>query len=160
MSPNNKNPSIPILQAAKLAGLSVHMVTYLGRHDILSPTIRGRGRTRLYTFSDVLFLKVIADLLASGIEVKRLKQSLQRARIECENWIDIRKAPKRYLVTDGTELFIRDQGRLESKTRSGQLAFAFVLNLASTHRIISKSWPSQHQAKISKRVHARQWVKR
>jgi DNA-binding transcriptional MerR regulator len=131
------------------------MVTYLGRYDILSPTIRGRGRTRLFSFSDVIFLKVIADLLASGIEIKRLKLSLQRARSECENWIDIRKVPKRYLVTDGTELFIRDQGRLESKTRNGQLAFAFVLDLASAHRTISQSWPNQYQAKPPRRSRRR-----
>jgi DNA-binding transcriptional MerR regulator len=155
MALSNKNPSIPIAQAAKLAGISVHMITYLGRYDILSPTIRGRGRTRLYTFNDVLFLKVIADLLTRGIEVKRLKQSLQRARSECEIWIDIRKVPNRYLVTDGTELFIRDQGRLESKTRNGQLAFAFVLDLASAHRTISQAWPNQHQAKIPKQLRAR-----
>ena len=153
--PSNKNPSITIAQAARLAGISVHMVTYLGRFDILSPTIRGRGRTRLYTFNDVLFLKVIADLLACGIEVKRLKQSLQRARAECENWIDIRKIPNRYLVTDGTELFIRNQGHLESKTRNGQLAFAFVLDLASAHRTVSQSWPNQHQLKTPKRTRAR-----
>lgn len=150
--PSNKNPSIPIAQAAKLAGISVHMITYLGRFDILSPTVRGRGRTRLYTFNDVLFLKVIADLLARGIEVKRLKQSLQRVRSECETWIDIRKTPHRYLVTDGTELFIRNRGHLESKTKNGQLAFAFVLDLASTHRLVSQSWPNQQQIKNSKRA--------
>jgi DNA-binding transcriptional MerR regulator len=151
----NKNPSIPIAQAAKLAGISVHMITYLGRFDILTPSIRGRGRTRLYTFNDVLFLKVIADLLARGIEVKRLKQSLQRARSECENWIDIRKAPNRYLVTDGAELFIRNQGQLESKTKNRQLAFAFVVDLALAHRTISQSWPDQQQLKPYKRLRTR-----
>src|ERR1700730_18241865 len=105
MTQNNKNPCVSIAQAAALTGLSVHMITYLGRTDILNATHRGRGRTRLYTFADVLFLKLIADLLARGIEVKRLKESLKRARSECALWIDIRQAPRRFLVTDGTELF-------------------------------------------------------
>src|SRR3954466_1700461 len=104
MKNSNKNPTISIGQTAAITGLSVHMITYLGRHEILTPTVRGRGRTRLYTFSDVLFLKVIAELLARGIEVKRLRQSLQLARSEGELWIDIRRTPRRYLVTDGTEL--------------------------------------------------------
>jgi DNA-binding transcriptional MerR regulator len=139
--PHNKNPCIPVSQASALSGLSTDMITYLGRHDILNPTIRGRGRTRLYAFSDVMFLKVIADLLARGIEVKRLKQSLQRARAECERWIDIRSAPRRFLVTDGTELFIRNRGQLESKTKNGQLAFAFVLDLNIAHQAVAQSWP-------------------
>jgi DNA-binding transcriptional MerR regulator len=143
MAQDQKNPSVSVTQAAALTGLSVHMITYLGRTEILTPSRRGRGRPRLYTFSDVLFLKVIADLLARGIEVKRLKQSLQRARSECELWIDIRRAPRRYLVTDGTEVFVRDQGQLVSKTKNGQLAFAFVLDLAPAHRHVAELWPKQ-----------------
>jgi DNA-binding transcriptional MerR regulator len=150
MTQDNKNPTVSILPAARLSGLSVHMITYLGRNDILAPKVRGRGRTRLYTFSDVLFLKVIADLLLRGIEVTRLKRALQRARAECELWIDIRRAPRRYLVTDGTELFIRDRGRLESKTKDGQFAFAFVLDLDPTHKEISQLWPKQPRAAASR----------
>jgi DNA-binding transcriptional MerR regulator len=152
MAMHNKNPTVSISQAARLSGLSVHMITYLGRTEILLPKVRGRGRMRLYTFSDVLFLKVIADLLARGIEVRRLRQALQRARTECELWIDIRKSPHRYLVTDGTELFIRHRGRLESKTKDGQLAFAFVLDLDPAHKAVSRVWPKQAQGVVPSRV--------
>jgi hypothetical protein len=54
----------------------------------------------------------------------------------------IRRAPRRYLVTDGTELFVRRKGELESKTMDGQLAFAFVLDLGPMHRKISDDWPA------------------
>jgi DNA-binding transcriptional MerR regulator len=121
------------------------MITYLGRTDLLNPAHRGRGRARLFTFNDVLFLKVIADLLARGIEVKRLRDALKRARLESELWIDIRRAPRRYLVTDGTELFVRRRGQLESKTKNGQLAFAFVLDLEPTHKAVAQSWPKDAQ---------------
>jgi len=151
----DNNPTVSISQAARLSGLSAHMITYLSRTDILSPKVRGRGRTRLYTFSDVLFLKVIADLLARGIEVRRLRQALQRARAECELWIDIRQSPRRYLVTDGTELFIRHRGRLESKTKEGQLAFAFVLDLDPTHKAVSQVWPKQSRSVAPRRARRR-----
>jgi len=141
MNSGNKNPSVSIDQAAKLTGLSVHMITYLGRLDILKPSIRGRGRRRLFSFNDVLFLKVVADLLSRGIEVKRLRNSLVQAKKEAERWVSIREAPKRYLVTDGTELFVRSYGRLESKTRNGQFAFSFVMDLGTAHRSLSSSWP-------------------
>jgi DNA-binding transcriptional MerR regulator len=142
MSTSENNPTVPIQQASQLCGLSVHMLTYLSRVEILTPTRGGvRGRRRLYSFNDVIFLKVIADLLAHGVEVKRLKQALTRARSEAAVWIDIKQAPRRYLVTDGTEIFVRREGKLESKTVNGQLAFAFVLDLRSTHKSIADAWP-------------------
>ena len=154
MAQDNKNPTVFITQAARLSGLSVHMITYLSRTEILSPNVRGRGRKRLYTFSDVLFLKVIADLLSRGIEVRRLRQALQRARAECEVWIDIRRIPRHYLVTDGTEVFIRNRGHLESKTRDRQLAFSFVLDLAPTHKAVVEDWPHP-RAEVSRRARKR-----
>jgi DNA-binding transcriptional MerR regulator len=102
----------------------------------------------MYTFSDVLFLRVIADLLANGIEVKRLKEALQKARAETAAWIDIRRAPRRFLVTDGTELFVRRMSKLESKTIDRQLAFAFVLDLGPTHRAVADEWPQGRHTKM------------
>jgi DNA-binding transcriptional MerR regulator len=143
MIQETKNPSVSIRGASKLSGLSVHMITYLGRMEILMPSghyPRARGRRRMFTFNDVLFLRVIADLLATGIEVKRLKQALQKAHAEAETWIDIRQAPRRFLVTDGAEVFVHRKGKLESKTVDRQFAFAFVLDLATAHRSIAAAW--------------------
>lgn len=142
MSKDVKNPSITINQAAALSGLKIDMITYLGRVDILKPTMGGgRGSRRLFTFNDVIFLKLIAELLSKGIQVSKLKSSLNRARIEAASWIDIRQSPRHYLVSDGAELFVRRKGQLESKTMNGQLAFAFVLDLSTTHRQIADAWP-------------------
>src|SRR5437868_6761384 len=127
-----KNPSVPFKAAATLSGLNEHMLVYLSRMDILTPTGSGpakRGRQRLYTFADVLFLRVIAALLRKGVEVKRLKDALTRARRETELWIDIRREPNRYLVTDGIDVYVRHKGKLESKSQNGQFAFAFVMDL-------------------------------
>lgn len=138
-----KNPSIPVDEAARLSGLSKHMLTYLGRTEILVPSGSEprRGRRRAYTFSDVIFLRVIAELLNKGIEVRRLREALSCARAETELWIDIRHSPHRYLVTDGKDLYVNRKGRLESKTVNGQFTFAFVLDLSSTHKFIADSWP-------------------
>lgn len=152
MRKDPKNPAVPVTQASDLSGLTVDMITYLGRMDILKPSLGGgRGSRRLFTFNDVIFLKVIADLLARGIEVGRLKASLKRARQEAQTWIDIRRAPRHYLVTDGTELFVSRKGELESKTTNGQFAFAFVLDLLPAHRQISEAWPEEMDAQTSTR---------
>ena len=148
-----KNPVIPILEAARLSGLKYDMVVYLGRNEIVTPSgnLGGRGRRRLYTFSDVIFLRVIADLLRRGIEVKRLKAALKRTRAETAIWVDIRRDPRRYLVTDGIDLYVRAKGRLESKTWNRQLTFAFVLDLGAVHKEIADAWPWDYQAPARKR---------
>jgi DNA-binding transcriptional MerR regulator len=148
---NVKNPFVTIHDAARLTGLSAHMITYLGRIDLVRPSRAGRGRPRQFTFSDIIFMRLIADLLKRGIEVKRLKHSLQKAKAQTELWIDIRHAPSRYLVTDGTEVFIQRQGQLESKTLNGQLAFAFVLDMGIAHRAVAASWPDTTQVRSKAR---------
>jgi DNA-binding transcriptional MerR regulator len=135
--------SVDVVKAAALSGLSVHMITYLGRIDVVQPTGSGqRGRRRQFTFNDVLFLRVIAQMLGMGIEVKRLGAALKRAKAEADLWENVRSAPEHYLVTDGTEVFLRRKGRLESKTVDKQLAFAFVLDLRHAHQPVAAGWPS------------------
>lgn len=135
-------PAVTIAKAAELSGLKQHMITYLGRIDVLTPSAAsGRGRTRRYTFNDVLFLRVIAELLRRGIEVKRLGAALRRAKAEADAWKDVRSAPRHFLVTDGTDVYLRRKGRLESKNVDGQLAFAFVLDLAYAHEPLTSGWP-------------------
>lgn len=142
MTQNEIFPAVPIAKAAELSGLKQDMITYLGRIDVLKPSAAsGRGRTRRYTFNDVLFLRVIAELLRRGIEVKRLGAALRRAKAEADTWKDVRSAPRHFLVTDGTDVYLRRKGRLESKNVDGQFAFAFVLDLAYAHGPLSSGWP-------------------
>ena len=125
------------------------MITYLSRIDVLKATGHEkpqRGKRREFTFADVLFLRVIAALLSKGIEVKRLGAALKKAKADSDSWVNVSKAPHRFLVTDGTELFIRGEGTLESKTFNGQFAFAFVVDLREAKNRLSKIWPIEGKA--------------
>lgn len=141
---NEKNPSVDAGKAEELSNLSPEMLTYLARIDVLKPSGNdkpGRGRPRRYTFTDVVFLKAIAGLLERGIEVKRLGRALRRAKADASQWMDIRKAPARFLVTDGTDVFFNEAGQLESMTFTGQYAFGFVIDLRPTHKFVADGWP-------------------
>lgn len=135
--------AVPIKKAAELSGLSTHMLTYLGRIEVLIPSGNsgGRGKRRMYTFSDVLFLRMIAELLSKGIEVKRLGQALRRVKAEADDWLEMKARPRHLLVTDGTEVMLRKRGELVSKTMNGQLVFAFVLDVAAAHKPLAEAWP-------------------
>lgn len=126
--------SFPVAQAARLAGLTVDMVNYLCRSGVVVPSSggRGRGRKRLFTFADVLFLRIIARLLENGISVLRLKRAFNGLRARAREYSSD-MLTKRFLVIDGHDVFVQDGGLLE-RLESGQMAFAFVLELGSLRR--------------------------
>jgi len=133
----------PINKAAKFALLSVDMVNYLCRHEIVIPTgdsKRGRGCIRKYTFSDILLLRVISKLLSNGISVSGLRKSLIAIQKRGETTREI--LSKKYLATDGKNIYFEDNGVLELLT-TGQLAFAFVLELELVRDELSKTIESE-----------------
>ena len=123
---------VDIKGAAKLSGLPVTMVNYLGRTGVLVPSRprqRKRGRVRRYILGDVVMLRILASLLRSGISVARLKKGLKAFR-KYHPEITPTSLPARYLVTDGTRVYLRHQNQtLETLDEGGQMAFAFVVEI-------------------------------
>ena len=124
-------------QAGRLAGLSLDMVNYLSRHEIViarGNTSRGRGRARRYLYADVLMLRVMAQLLKQGVSVLGLRKSLSAYR-KRKGSMDVDAC--RYFVTDGYNVFLQDDGRLEDLA-SGQRVFAFVLDMDAVREAVRK----------------------
>jgi DNA-binding transcriptional MerR regulator len=118
-------------RACKLSLLSRTMLDYLTREGFVVPsgsTDRRRGKPRLYTFGDIVTLRIIARLLASGIEIRRLRKSLRLLRQQMAG-APPGGLPFRFLVTNGKEVFFENAGNVESLTHGGQLAFAFLIDL-------------------------------
>ncbi|MEQ9111883.1 MAG: MerR family transcriptional regulator [Rhodospirillaceae bacterium] len=128
--------SFSVSQAAKLSGVKKSMIDYLCRTEILVPTYptkgqRSRGRPRLYSFGDVVMLRVLRGLLESGISVARLKKSLQSLR-KYHKEITPKSLPKKFLVSDGQNVYLKQKSKaLETLDNQGQFAFAFVIPIES-----------------------------
>jgi len=121
----------PIARAAKLSGLKPAMVDYLCRQQILVPSNpgrRGRGCPRLYSFGDVVMLRVLAKLLSVGVSVSRLKKALKVLR-KYHKLISEDRLPAEYLVSDGHHVYLKKGGSLADLDGSGQTSFLFVLEL-------------------------------
>ena len=115
--------------AVRLTGLTSTMLDYLCREKFISPsasTERRRGKPRLFTFGDLITLRVIGRLLRSGIEVRRLAKGLRelRERLGSSGINNLK-----YVVSDGVDVFLSESGALESLTSNGQLSFAFLVDL-------------------------------
>ncbi len=122
-------------QAALRCDLSVGMVRYLAREEILVPSYGPKGRPlrgqRLrYSYSDLVILRAVARMLEQGVEVKRLKRDLsivhERYRREGR-----RKPDLKYLVSDGRRALLLEPGEALERLDNGQRAFHFILNVES-----------------------------
>ncbi|AJX82056.1 hypothetical protein BG97_1705 [Burkholderia pseudomallei 7894] len=106
------------------------MLNYLARYGIATASgndRRARGHARRYLYADLLLLRVIARLLENGISVLRLRKVLEglKVRKDASGLLT-----KRFVVTDGYNLFLQDGGVAEL-LETGQLSFAFVLELST-----------------------------
>src|SRR5476651_2308427 len=106
---HNRSEWFTTARAAKLAGLSKAMLNYLCRNGLVEPSCvckRGHGSTRHYSFGDVVALRLVARLSASGVSVLRLKSGLQRLR-EIHPEITLTSVPSKHVATDGVDIFWR-----------------------------------------------------
>jgi len=119
-------------QAARLTGLSLAMVNYLCRTEVVVPTCsckRGHGSPRHYSFGDLVALRLIAHLSKTGVQPLRLKKAMQALR-KYHPEITLTSLPARQIVTDGVNLYLRGNGAALERIDDGQMAFSFVVELA------------------------------
>ncbi|WP_245802951.1 MerR family transcriptional regulator [Corynebacterium phocae] len=92
---------VPI--ACQVAGITYRQLDYWARTDLVKPSIRnatGSGSQRLYSFKDVLVLKIVKRLLDTGI-------SLQNIRLAVDTLRDrgVHEISELTLVSDGTTVY-------------------------------------------------------
>ena len=129
-----------LAEAAKITGLREKMIDYLCRTQIVIPNGskhkgKGRGRIRRFTFADLLLLQTLKRLLAQGISVARLKDSLKGLRGQLTNVKYEDDLIARFIITDGKHAYFRDDTSLISLTEiEGQYVFRFVVDMEMTRK--------------------------
>jgi DNA-binding transcriptional MerR regulator len=66
--------------ACNAAGITYRQLDYWARTGLVEPTVRGAtgsGTQRLYSFRDILILKVIKRLLDAGISLQQIRTAVQ-----------------------------------------------------------------------------------
>lgn len=69
--------------ACKAAGISYRQLDYWARTHLVEPTVRGAqgsGTQRLYSFRDVLVLKIVKRLLDTGVSLQQIRSSVEHLR--------------------------------------------------------------------------------
>lgn len=69
--------------ACKAAGITYRQLDYWARTDLVVPTVRGAagsGSQRLYSFRDILVLKVVKRLLDTGVSLRQIRTAVSHLR--------------------------------------------------------------------------------
>jgi DNA-binding transcriptional MerR regulator len=113
-------------QASRLTGATPRQLRYWDQIALVRPTVQrtgGRsGVPRLYSFRDLISLRVVKSLLDGGMSLQRVRRAYEylRRNADLEGHLSEVK-----LITDGKSIFkvARRQGEIIDALRQGQMAF-------------------------------------
>lgn len=112
--------------ACGAAGISYRQLDYWARTGLVVPGVRGAGGSgtqRLYSFRDVLLLKVIKRLIDAGISLQQIRLAIDHLR---ERGVDDLSSVT--LMSDGTSVFeCTSDHEVIDLLRGGQGMFAIAL---------------------------------
>lgn len=116
--------------AVKLTGLTPRQIDYWDRTHFIKPTVKeaaGYGTGRLYSFEDIVQLKVAKTLIDKGVTLQKIRKSITYLK---KNFPDAKKplAEMRFL-TDGETIFVladKKEKILDTLAR-GQMVFALAI---------------------------------
>lgn len=89
--------------ACAAAGITYRQLDYWARTGLVAPSIRsaaGSGTQRLYSFKDILVLKVVKRLLDTGVSLHNIRLAVQHLR---EHGVD--DLARLTLLSDGTTVY-------------------------------------------------------
>ncbi len=113
-------------QASKLTGCTPRQLRYWDQIGLVRPSIQqtgGRpGVPRVYSFRDLVALKVVKSLLDGGMSLQRVRRAW--AYLNRKAGLGTHLAEVK-LVTDGRSIFkvVRREGEVLDALREGQMAF-------------------------------------
>ncbi len=92
-------------QVCNVVGISYRQLDYWARTDLLRPSIQsaqGSGSQRLYSFTDIVQLKVVKRLLDAGMSLKRIRTAMEILRIQMQSDTPLTDVT---LLSDGTTIY-------------------------------------------------------
>jgi DNA-binding transcriptional MerR regulator len=109
----------------KIVGITYRQLDYWARTELVTPSVqaaRGSGTQRLYSFDDLVELRVIKRLLDTGVSLQRVREAVEELRRRGRTPGDVT------LVSDGSSVYALDeQQQVIDLLSRGQGVFAIAL---------------------------------
>ena len=111
-------------QACYLSGCTSHQLRYWDKVKLVSPSIQSSfgkpGVPKLYSFRDIVSLKVIKTLLDNGMSIQRVRRAW---RYLTRNGDLEDQLSKTKLISDGETIYSVQENEVLDALKKGQLAF-------------------------------------
>lgn len=146
--------------ARRAVGITYRQLDYWDKTGLLRSSIKqahGKGSRRVYSFEDLVELRVIARLLAIGVALPAVRKAARYVRQHFANLV--RPLARLTLVVDGKSILVRatDNKSLIDATAGGQMVISFaVAPIAQALR--GKVTELQAPRKLAVRVGGRSFV--
>ncbi|HEY7217180.1 MAG TPA: MerR family transcriptional regulator [Candidatus Binatia bacterium] len=93
--------------ASRIVGVSLRQLQYWDEQNFLRPSVKlaeGRGTKRLYSFNDLICLKVAKDLTRHGFNLQKIRRCVRPLKENASQ--TARAAGSLKYLTDGEKLFV------------------------------------------------------
>ena len=111
-------------QACYLSGCTSHQLRYWDKVKLVSPSVQSShgkpGVPKLYSFRDIVSLKVIKTLLDNGMSIQRVRRAW---RYLSRNGDLQDQLSKTKLSSDGETIYTVEENKVLDALKHGQLAF-------------------------------------
>lgn len=117
-------------QICRITGLTIRQVDYWDRSHFIKPSLKeasGPGSSRLYTFSDLVQIKMTKTLLDGGVTLQKIRKSVNYLK---KHFPDVKKPlAEMKFITDGETIFVltRDKRVILDTLSKGQMVFALAI---------------------------------
>ncbi|MGA2209292.1 MAG: MerR family transcriptional regulator [Acidimicrobiales bacterium] len=111
-------------QVCKIVGITYRQLDHWDRTGLMSPSLeqaKGSGTQRLYSYQDVVELRIIKQLLDAGVTLQRARKAIEFLR---ESGDDL--ASSSLVLGAAGSVLARDDGELLDLLRGGQRVFNVV----------------------------------
>ena len=149
-------------QVCKVVGITYRQLDYWARTDLLRPTLsdaNGSGTTRLYSYTDLVELKVLKNLLDAGVALSACRSAVTYLRDNLGEDL----AAANLVISGERPLLVRSDGEIIDLLRKGQGVLSVVALsgvLAQIDSAIHELRPTQavaaaEPARVGRRAAAR-----
>jgi DNA-binding transcriptional MerR regulator len=106
-------------QVCKIVRITYRQLDYWARTDLLRPSIadaKGSGSQRLYSYTDLVELKVIKSLLDAGVSLQSARTAVEYLRTNLGEEV----ASANLVLSGDRPLLVRNDGEIIDLVRKGQ----------------------------------------
>lgn len=115
-------------QVCKLVGITYRQLDYWARTGLITPSMQkahGSGSQRVYSFTDVVQLKVIKNLLDAGMSLKKIRSAVDILRDEMDSAQPLADVT---LLSDGQTIYAaHSDAEVVDVLRKGQGVFSIAI---------------------------------